>query len=337
LGDVAMTVPIIHAVATAYPDVRITMVSKPLARAFFEDLAPNVCFMAADARYELEGLRSLNRLFRRMVAKQPTHIADLHDVIRTKFLRARFVMGGYPTAHIDKHRDLRKQFLAGDRQLRLPTSFENYADVFARLGFPIGQPQFVSLFPEGEGGNLNMLPKAVGPKLSWEEWIGLAPFAAHDGKTYPEHLTDEVIRLLLQRYPKARFFLFGRGEREERIFSRWVAQEPRCLFVAKHLENMYQELILISHLDVMLSMDSANMHLASLTDTPVVSIWGATHPRAGFLGWRQSEQNAVQAPLECRPCSIFGSKPCKYGDYRCLTAIAPQAIVDQLSRVIDKN
>ena len=93
----------------------------------------------------------------------------------------------------------------------------------------------------------------------------------------------------------------------------------------------------MSHLDVMISMDSSNMHLASLTDTPVVSIWGATHPFAGFLGWRQTTDNAIQISLDCRPCSIFGNKPCLRGDYACMQNIAPETIVEKVKSIINSN
>ena len=99
---------------------------------------------------------------------------------------------------------------------------------------------------------------------------------------------------------------------------------------------MYQELILMSHLDVMVSMDSANMHLASITGTKVVSVWGATHPYAGFMGWRQSEDNAVQLPLACRPCSIFGNKPCRRGDFACMTGIKPEMIFEKIDKLLSK-
>ena len=88
----------------------------------------------------------------------------------------------------------------------------------------------------------------------------------------------------------------------------------------------------MSHLDVMLSMDSANMHLASLVATPVVSVWGATHPYAGFMGWNQNPENVIQIPLECRPCSIFGQKACLRGDYACMNRIAPETIVEQIEK-----
>jgi ADP-heptose:LPS heptosyltransferase len=97
---------------------------------------------------------------------------------------------------------------------------------------------------------------------------------------------------------------------------------------------MQQELILMSHLDVMISMDSSNMHLASLTNTPVISIWGATHPFAGFMGWNQDPANVIQVSLPCRPCSIYGQKKCLRGDYACLRQIQPQTITDRVEAIL---
>ncbi len=335
LGDVAMTVPVIYALAQQYPDVRITMLSRGFARPFFEDLAPNVNFMEADLKKEYHGVRGLNTLYRRLVAKQFTHVADLHAVLRSEYLRLRFNMGRFRVEHIDKHRRKRRALVSYKKKTRepLPTSFDNYFEVFRKLGFPIDNPQFTSIFPP-EGGNLNLLPKEVGPKISWEQWIGIAPFAAHKGKVYPPELMQEVIGQLVAKYPKVRLFLFGRGKDEDRYFAQWKQLFPQCLIVSQHVENMHQELILMSHLDVMVSMDSANMHLASLTGTPVVSIWGATHPYAGFLGWGQKEENAIGLNLECRPCSIYGQKKCKLGDYRCLSGIKPETIVERINHIL---
>ena len=337
MGDVAMTVPIVWAVAHQYPDVRITVLSRAFARPFFENLAPNVNFMEADLKGEYHGIKGLNSLYRRLTAKQFTHVADLHSVLRSKYLRMRFNMGHFKVQHIDKHRKMRRQLVSKNKKVRqqLPTSFENYIEVFAKLGFPIDHIDFKSIFPSG-GGNLHLLPEQIGMKGEGEKWIGIAPFAAHKGKIYPKEQMQEVISELTKRYPKARIFLFGRGKEEEEVFPKWEQLMPQCTCVSWHLDGIEQELILMSHLDVMLSMDSANMHMASLTGTPVVSVWGATHPMAGFMGWNQDEKNAVQIDMDCRPCSIYGQKPCIHGDYRCMTGIKPEMIVEKISAILEK-
>ena len=340
MGDVAMTVPVIYSLARQYPDVRITMLSRPFARPFFEGLAPNVNFMEADVKREYHGLKGLNRLYRRLTAKQFTAVADLHSVLRSDYLRLRFNLGRFRVAHIDKHRRERKRLVRPGKQgVRRPLAspFDNYREVFARLGYPIERITFTSLFGAGKG-DLSVLPTAIGPvKGEGELWIGIAPTAAHQGKIYPLERMEQVVTLLARRHPKARLFLFGRGRQEDELFARWAAAVPQCTHVARHLETMQQELVLMSHLDVMLSMDSANMHLASLAGTTVVSVWGATHPMAGFLGWGQHTEHCVQADMPCRPCSIYGQKPCRYGDYRCLTAITPQQVAERVERVVSKK
>ncbi len=338
LGDVAMIVPVVYALAQQYPHVRITVLSRSFARPLFEDLAPNVNFMEADLKGEYHGVKGLNALYRRLVAKQFTHVADLHSVLRSNYLRVRFNLGRFKVQHIQKHRNKRRQLLAekNNNKKALPSTFQNYLDVFSRLGFPIDNLNFTSIFPT-EGGNLNMLPKAIGQKRTWEQWIGIAPFAAHKGKVYPKEKMEQVLQIIANRFPKSRLLLFGRGKDEEQMFPKWEQQMPQCTFVAWHLESLHQELILMSHLDVMLSMDSANMHLASLTGTPVVSVWGATHPMAGFMGWKQNPENAIGLDLDCRPCSIYGQKKCKYGDYHCLTNITPEMIANKIANVIENK
>lgn len=338
LGDIAMAVPVVYSLATQYPELRITMLSRPIARPLFEDLAPNVNFMVADIKQEYHGVKGLNTLYRRLAAKQFSKVADLHNVLRSEYLRIRFNLGRYRVEHIDKHRKARRKLVAQKHKERkpLPTSFENYAEVFAKLGYPV-ELRFKSIFPP-EGGNLNLLPQAIGPKKNYEHWIGLAPTAAHPGKVYPAPLMCQVISQLVARYPRARFFLFGRGQDEDRLFRQWAEQFPRMTVVSQHTTNLYQELIVMSHLDVMLSMDSANMHLASLTATPVVSVWGATHPYAGFMGYGQPADRAIQADgLDCRPCSIYGNRPCKRGDMACMNTIKPERIVEKMAEIIDAD
>lgn len=398
MGDVAMTVPVVKSLAQQYPDLRITVLSKPFARTLFDGLAPNVSFMGADIKGEYHGIKGLNALYRRLTAKNFTAIADLHSILRSSYLRMRFNFDRYRVAHIDKHRAMRRALTAtNNKQLvQLPTPFEGYADVLAQLGYPVNI-NFTSIFPP-EGGDLKLIApfingksgeakalskeeKALGEetvcegaegnalseekegkreeekvlseeaegkreeekilskkeeeeakaeslKPRGEKWIGIAPFAAHKGKIYPLEKMERVIELLLEREPNCRIFLFGGGAEERELLTQWESRHDRCTCAL--LGSLYNELVLMSHLDTMVSMDSANMHLASLTGTRVVSVWGATHPFAGFMGWNQSPADAVQTTLPCRPCSIFGNKPCLHGNYPCLNSITPEEIVERV-------
>ena len=215
------------------------------------------------------------------------------------------------------------------KNIQLSTSFERYARVLEQLNMPI-RLNFTSIYNQGKG-NIENLSHLTGTKAD-SKWIGIAPFATHEGKIYPLEKMTKVIGALSSA-PHVKIFLFGGGKKETEILSEWEKQYPSTVCIAGKLK-WDTELALMSHLDVMLSMDSSNMHLASLVGTPVVSIWGATHPHAGFMGWKQSTDNSIQTDLPCRPCSIFGNKPCLRQDYACLQEITPDQIVNKLKTFI---
>ena len=183
-----------------------------------------------------------------------------------------------------------------------------------------------------EKGNFAEIEPVTGAKDNLK-WIGIAPFAKHMGKIYPIELQEQVVAHFATD-PKVKVFLFGGGKSEQEVFDGWVAKYPTVVSMIGKL-NMRTELNLMSHLDVMLSMDSANMHLASLVNIPVISVWGATHPYAGFMGWKQLPVNTVQLDLSCRPCSVYGQKPCWRGDYACLREIKPEQVIAKIEGIIN--
>lgn len=341
IGDVAMVVPVVFSAAKQYPNVHFTVLSKPFARPFFDGLAHNVSFMGADVKGEYHGVHGLNKLYRRLMAKNFTAIADLHDVLRSKYLRTRFNFSftdSCRVAHINKHRGDKHRLCAYNNKVKqqLPTSFQNYCDVFAELGYPV-KLDFKSIFPE-HGGDMSVLPEAFrSDRPQGQKWIGIAPFAAHEWKVYPLEMMEQVIALLTKAHPSCRIFFFGGGKKEMDTFDEWCSRYPQCTNASAALGGLYNELVLMSHLDVMLSMDSGNMHMAAITGIPVVSVWGATHVFAGFAPWGQPKENIVEVDLPCRPCSVYGNKTCRRGDFACMRTISPETIVRTLeSKLFEK-
>ena len=320
LGDIAMTVPVVHDLAVQYPDCEITLLSRSAAKPLFERLPDNVHFFAADLEGRHKGLIGLCRLWRDARLSDFDSIADFHDVPRTWWLRAEGCLHRKKVAKIDKGRRGKRKLTRSKDKVFVPqaTSFERYAAVLERLGFPV-RPTFSKL----DYSDLCETSKPHGAT-----WIGIAPFAKHEAKVYPLEQMEQVIKALSQR-PNTTIFLFGGGEEEQQHIETWCANYSD-VHPAIHKHGLAGELALMGQLDVMLSMDSANMHLASLVGTPVVSVWGGTHPYAGFLGWNQRLENCVQLELPCRPCSVYGNKPCRRGDYVCLQGITPEHILEKL-------
>lgn len=206
---------------------------------------------------------------------------------------------------------------------------EAYADVFIKLGFPL-------LLSHQLRRNKKKLPSKY---LSFftnpqQSNIGISPLAQHDTKVYPLAKMEKVIQALANEGKQ--LFIFGGGREEKAVAEEWEKRFPNVESVIGKL-TLQEELDLISHLDLMISMDSAGMHLASLMGVKVVSIWGATHPYAGFLGYGQQSENCIQIDLYCRPCSVYGNKPCYRGDLACMHSIHSGIIIAQVKKVLDQS
>lgn len=333
LGDVAMTIPVVWSLAKSYPDLDVVIVSRKSYAPLFSYLPENVSFYGADTKGEHRGMRGLHRLYKNVL--KPIgfdYVADFHWVLRSIPFYCRFKLSGIPTAHIYKGQREKKRLTRRRNKVmkQQVTSFERYRQVLLRLGFDFSL-QFTSVFGN-EKGDLTQISDFILPKGN-ENWIGIAPFAKHPGKIYPLEEMQKVVDYFAT-CGRVKVFLFGAGEEERQILETWKSKVPECIYVTAGRLRMDTELILMSHLDVMVTMDSANMHFASLVDVPVVSVWGATHPYCGFLGYGQKLENCVQIDLECRPCSVFGNKPCFRKDYACMNQLPFERIIRKVETLL---
>lgn len=322
MGDVAMTSPVVSAACRKYQDVHFDMLSEPFFEPFFEKL-DNLHFIGTNIRKSGEGVRGLWKLYRKLALNKYDIVLDLHDVLRTKILRTfLYRLSGIDTYVVDKGRKEKNRLKEDDgkEKMQLKPTVERYSEVFAKAGLPVElngthmTREVSSIADIAEKGN--------------QMWIGVSPFAQHKGKIYPLEKMETVVRLLAQS--GARVFVFGGGKKEMEVAEEWEKSIDGCESVIGKAK-LKDEMALMSCLDCMVSMDSSAMHLCSLYGVRVVSIWGATHPFAGFLGYGQSIDDVVSKDMTCRPCSIYGNKPCKYGDYRCFD-IDPKIIVDKVLR-----
>ena len=331
VGDIAMTIPLLYSLSESYPEHRFVLVSRERFGQFFINKPANLDFVGVNLN-DYKGFFGLISLYKELNNRiAPDSFADLHGVLRTKVLRTLFsLFSGTRCEHIDKGRKEKKALTRKENKCReqLTSTFERYRDVFTRLGLPF-EPKFTSLFKECKGDISEF--NAFLPQKGGDKWVGIAPFARHKGKIYPIEKMEKVVELLTSD-EGTKVICFGNGPEEEAVVNAWCAKYPGVIsFLGR--TNFNGELRLISHLDAMVCMDSANMHMASLAGTPAISIWGATSPLAGFLGWNQSREDCIELPLDCRPCSIFGNKPCLYGDYRCME-IAPEVVARRIAERI---
>lgn len=331
MGDVAMTIPVILALQREYPNLKLSFLSRPFFAPLFS-LLPGVEFISADLKGRHKGMFGLFRLYREIRPRNFEAVADLHSVLRTIFLSTLFKFDGLQIARQDKGRKEKSKLLtASDKEFApLKTTHQRYADVFSRLGFP------VDLLPSDTLGRLDM-EAAVASLFDsgYRYHVGIAPFAAYSGKEYPEELMEEVLSAI-DRRSDTQIFLFGGGAGEIKKLDAWAGRYS-SVFNAAGKMGFGEELALISNLDLMLSMDSGNGHLAAVFGLPVITLWGITHPYAGFSPFGQAADYSLLAdgqkyPLI--PTSVFGNK-CPPGYERVMESISPQMVVDRVYKILN--
>lgn len=249
-----MTVPVLRALTAQHPELKITVVTRTFFKPFFQDLT-NVNVFAADLKGKHKGVLGLYKLSKELKALQFDAVADLHNVLRSKILKLFFI--GKKVVQLDKGRAEKKALTSGQVFKQLKTTHQRYADVFEALGYSVNlsQPTFPVPKP---------LSKKLGELIANKAFktIGIAPFAAHQSKMYPLVQMKGVISELSKSY---NLILFGGGKHEVEILNQMETQYKNVKSVAGKL-NFDEELILISNLDLMLSMDSGNAHIAAMLE-----------------------------------------------------------------------
>lgn len=324
MGDVAMTVPVIRAFSEQYPEVKITILTRSFFKPFFEGIN-NVSVYEADVKGRHKGVLGLRKLSKELKTLQIDAVADLHNVLRTKILK--FYFNNTAFVQIDKGRKEKKDLVSGKHFKQLKTTHQRYADVFEKLGFEVdlSNPSFPSK------STLNS--KCSDLIGSYNSLIGIAPFAAFEGKAYPLNLMIEVIEILEKTN---KIVLFGGGQQEIDQLNSIETKFSNVINLAGKL-TLSEELNVISNLHLMLSMDSGNAHIAAMLGVKVITLWGVTHPYAGFLPFNQDPDNALLADRERYgriPTSVYGNKyPLGYAN--AIETIRPQDIISKVNALLD--
>ena len=318
LGDVTMLAPVLQEFIQQNPDIDVYVVSRPFMQAIFKQF-PQIKFIPVDIDKKYKGIFGLYQLYRELKQYNFDYVADLHSVIRSKIITKFFQFNKTKTATLDKGHKEKKALVREKnrvfKQLKLTT--ERYADVFRELGFKINlSHQFVSKVNKDEKS------------------IGIAPFAAYSSKMFPLEKMKIVANKLAENGYK--IYLFG-GKNEAIELQSWEKLNANIHSLAGKT-SFEEEMNQIAKLQAMISMDSANMHLASLMGTKTISIWGGTHPYAGFLGYGQSMEDVIQdETMTIRPTSIFGKDPKKFENYDYFQNLSAEEVYHQIIKRVENQ
>ena len=136
-------------------------------------------------------------------------------------------MSGKPSVSINKGRAEKKALTRTTNKVfrQLKTSHQRYADVLSTLGFSLDLTNTPLIKKKLLSEKVTLLTG-----LKEGPWIGIAPFAAFEGKVYPAHLMEEVIKKIASKGLK--IVLFGGGKHEEKILNTLESNHKNVLSVA---------------------------------------------------------------------------------------------------------
>ncbi len=102
-----MTVPVLRAFVKQYPTVKLTVISRPFFKPFFDGI-PNLEFFAFDEKERHKGFLGLLRLYGDIKKLKIDAFADLHNVLRSKVVSLLFALSGKKEQLLIKEEKVKK-------------------------------------------------------------------------------------------------------------------------------------------------------------------------------------------------------------------------------------
>ncbi len=162
--------------------------------------------------------------------------------------------------------------------------------------------------------------------------VGVAPGSVWATKRWLPVRFAEVSQLLMEKAGVKVVFL---GSEDDRRLCQGIAdmmKDKPAILAGK--TDILQSAAIISFCEVILSNDSAPVHIASAMRRPVVAIFGSTIPEFGFAPYGKGHV-VIQRKMDCRPCGIHGREKCPQKHFRCMKDITTeevfQAILSRLA------
>jgi heptosyltransferase-2 len=332
IGDVILTLPLVQALKRSYPKATVDVIATPGASDLFGN-HPAVNRVITYDKHGLDrGLSGFRRL-REIVAKAHYELAVVpHRSIRSSLLAR---LANIPV-RIGFDRNAGKQFLTHTVSYRQNIhEIERNLCLLKPLEIELEGRELPTLYPaENEKKKVDrVLRQSFITKK--RALVAIAPATVWNTKRWPRERFAEVSRRL--RNSGCSIVLIGSDS------DRALCDEIAVLGGRKEIVNTAGKLSLLESAElirrarVILSNDSAPMHMGVAVRTPVVAVFGATVPAFGFSPYGKDDVVVETLGLPCRPCSIHGGKQCPIDSFDCMMRIMPEQVVDAVLNQMNRS
>jgi len=160
-----------------------------------------------------------------------------------------------------------------------------------------------------------------------DNMVGIAPGSIWATKRWFSERFAEVADLLIKKVG-VKVILLGSNDDKKLCIEIANLMETKPVILAGKT-SILQSAAILSQCKVILSNDSAPVHIASAMKKPVVAIFGSTIPEFGFAPYGEGHI-IIEKKIECRPCGIHGKKRCPEKHFKCMTEISAQEVFEAL-------
>ena len=325
LGDAILTLPLIQAAKQKYPNATIDVIVTPQAAGLFANHPAIRNIIPYDKRGLDKGLVGFRRIRKKVESFGYNAAIVPHRSVRSALLarmsripvRVGFdrSAGRYLFTDVIRYRSDLHEI---ERNLSLLNAFGE--EVKGRI--------LPSLYPgESDKASIEKLIEQHGLNRS-RELVAIAPGTIWNTKRWLKERFAEVARRLSVEGLSV-VLVGSQSDRELCEDISALAHSDRIVNTAGTL-NLLQSVELIRRCRIIISNDSAPMHMAVAVRTPVVAIFGATVPSFGFAPYGDNDVVVETLGLQCRPCSVHGGHSCPIKTFDCMKNIEVERVLSEV-------
>jgi heptosyltransferase-2 len=257
-------------------------------------------------------------------------VIDLQGKIKSVIIRN---VASNHALHFEKNRFKKKLFVNFKKNLLPQRNIaERYVDTCSPLGV-IDDGLGLELWLPEENSAKVYSPEQRKYAQKDKYLIGIAPGAKHLTKRFPAEKFAEVCNKLSARINAEFCFI---GSKSEKPLFEEIKNASSAVFINDTgSETILESARLLSRCDLLISNDSAPVHIAAARRTPVVVIFSSTVPAFGFAPFR-TPSRIIETEIDCRPCSHIGRTECPKGHLNCLMMIEPESIVESSCSLLEQ-
>ncbi len=326
LGDVVLTTPVLAALKAAWPNAHITFLTKGA----FAPVFTRHPFIDEIVGFEERGLWGWAGEIRR---RKFDLVIDLHDTVRS---RVWSLLAGAPSrVRYDKRAADRRRLVWTKRvSPRLSGSVvDRYLETLAELGIPSGD-RIPKLYLGADERLSEPLEKRLGPMPAGDpRFVAIAPGALHATKQWPAERFAAAADRLAEGRPVVVLGTRADARAAEEVLK--TLTSPAQSFVGQ--TSLRDMMLILRRCALLLTNDSGAMHVAAALGVPTVALFGPTVKAFGFFPLGAQTAVVEDSGLDCRPCSVHGTKKCPRGHFQCMKNVTVDQVVVAAQALLRKE